>query len=485
MWDEKPDKIGLADKFKEALKDIPDKFTDKIFLFINEDKQINQRLFSGLTDACKNKEVDWNEIFKYIPEYLNKNKEQILQERNGIPNKSIEDISFERILGDIAELIAEGCNDDHPFDTKYFEKVEEVFTQLLELVKGEEKPEINRDVISYVLSSTLGRIVMAYVTFALRNVRVTNKKDQDWGMKKYERFFNKGSDGYIWFGYRLPQIRHLDQTYTEEKIKQLTSLSQDNFSWRIFMSGYLEGRQVYKDIYHFMKQNYYKVITNDLFEKDIEEYLVEHICIAYLYSDESLDEKNPDGTESLFNLMLTKAVDLNKKHRWLDAVDFFKNYASSKETAEDDVDIKKRVLEFWNWTSENNEKIRSILEEEYPHFLNKLSKFINLLDDVDENNEKWLKLCAPYIDLAHSAYSFIESLNNFSDANSIIRLGNVFLKILETSTPYHPMGDIYAFVDKLYKVGEKDNADAICNIYGNRGYLDLRSLWEENNRLIK
>jgi hypothetical protein len=61
MWDEKPDKIGLADKFKEALKDTPDKFTDKIFLFINEDKLINQRLFSGLTEACKNKkDIDWN-----------------------------------------------------------------------------------------------------------------------------------------------------------------------------------------------------------------------------------------------------------------------------------------------------------------------------------------------------------------------------------------------------------------------------------------
>jgi len=409
----------------------------------------------------------------------------ILHDINEKSNQSIEDISFKRILGDIADLIAEGCKDDHPFDTTHFEKVEEIFTQLLELVKGEEKPEISRDVISYVLNSTLGRIVMAYVTFALRTVRVTNKKEQDWGKNKYERFFEKGIDGYIWFGYRLPQIRYLDQTYTEEKIRQLTSLSKDNFNWRMFMSGYLDSRQVYKDIYHLMKENYYKVITNDLFDKDIEEYLVEHICIAYLYSDESLDEKNPDGTESLFNLMLMKAADLNKKHRWLDAVDFFKTYTSSKETPEDYIDIKKRILEFWKWTYENNEKIRSILEEEYPHFLNKLSKFINLLNVLDENNEKWLILCAPYIDLEHRAYSFIENLKIFSDANSIKRLGSVFLKILETSTPSHPMGDICAFVDKLYKVGGKDTADSICNIYGSRGYLDLRSLWEENNRLTQ
>jgi hypothetical protein len=483
---ENPDKVGLGNEFQAALKDNPKKYTDKIFLFLNADKYINQQLFSGLKDAWKlNKEIDWNNIFKYIPAYIDKNNSLILKEKDKEPEPLSGDIKFEWIIKVIADLIADGCQDDsHAFDTKHFDDVEEIFTKILSLIEGEKKPDIKRDSITYVFNSTLGRIVMAYVSFALRKARATKEKEENWGKNKYERFFEKGIDGFIWFGRNLPQICYLDQGYAEEKIKYFTSLTIDNFNWRMFMSGYLEGRQVYKDTYKLMRSNYLKVITNDVFDKNIGKWLVEHICIGYVYSDESLDSKNDDGEDSLFYLMLTKADELKKQYRWFETADFLKTLSNQPRGTEEKEykEIKRRILEFWAWTYENREQVSSILREEYSNFLEIIAHFIDLLDKIDENSENWLLLSSPNIDINHKSYSFMKSLNKFDDEKSVRRIGRLFLEILEHTTPQYPLEDIQEIVRKIYKIGEKSTANDICNIYGSRsnGIL-LKEIWNENN----
>ncbi|MGB2697184.1 MAG: hypothetical protein WBD28_04910, partial [Candidatus Zixiibacteriota bacterium] len=60
-------------------------------------------------------------------------------------------------------------------------------------------------------------------------------------------------------------------------------------------------------------------------------------------------------------------------------------------------------------------------------------------------------------------------------------VGQIFLKMLGGATPEYDQKHIHSIVEYLYKSGERDNADKICNTYGSRGrdWDFLRHLWEQ------
>ena len=108
-----------------------------------------------------------------------------------------------------------------------------------------------------------------------------------------------------------------------------------------------------------------------------------------------------------------------------------------------------------------------------------MSQLTILLDRIDEVNEKWLLLSAPYIDLHHNATFFIEYLTRFDDAKSIKRIGKIFRKVLDGITSTYQQEDIELIVSRIYEKGQKDDADDICNTYGRRGIHFLRPIWEK------
>lgn len=72
-------------------------------------------------------------------------------------------------------------------------------------------------------------------------------------------------------------------------------------------------------------------------------------------------------------------------------------------------------------------------------------------------------------------------LSKFKDEESIMRAGEIYLKLIKNNTPTYKQEDIVTIVDKLYDKKYKDCADEICNTYGRRDYHFLKSLWDVNN----
>ncbi|HQL34299.1 MAG TPA: hypothetical protein PK969_13680, partial [Treponemataceae bacterium] len=77
---------------------------------------------------------------------------------------------------------------------------------------------------------------------------------------------------------------------------------------------------------------------------------------------------------------------------------------------------------------------------------------------------------------------FIEYLNQFEDANSIKRIGKIFKKILEVSTPMYRQEDIQEIVQKIYAKGIYEDAEDICHTYGRRGIHFLKETWTKNQK---
>lgn len=483
-FDGEPDKEGLADALQAAVKENPKKFTDEIDALLGVDYFYLHRIFWGLKDAWNtNKDLDWKKIFDFSLKYFGRDKNSVLKD------------ALQAQVENIVELIGDGSqNDTRAFPQEYFDKVEQIFDLILPLLNGEKSPDTQRDALTYALNTTLGRTIRAYMSFSLHVARVTQKKQANWGQNKYERFFSIGIDAYIWFGCYLPQMRYLDEKYTKEKITYFSQKTSDDFEWQMFMEGYLRDSHVYKDVYLLMRPSYLKAVENKTLKQGVDNRLVTHIAIGYLNDYELLQKINSDGQESLFWKMLNEAGAPEKRERWVEGAAFFWSISERtlkkeekdehKEPSEDD---KKKILAFWEWSFKEQDFVKSRLGETYPSFLSRMAELTIWLDKIDETSEKWLMLCAPYIELEHRSAFFIEYLTKFDDEESVRRIGKIFTKVLETATPTFKQEEVQLIVEGLYKIGEKDpeikaDADNICNTYGRRGQHFLKELFYKNQK---
>ncbi len=487
VLEDKPDRQGLGEILRVAAQEDPKKFTEEMDAFLLVDYYYVHRILGGLEKAWNDgKDIDWNKFFKFSIKYFSKNS--LIEEAQQVQGEDIGNGKYIWVIEDIVDLIAGGCrNDQRAFSSEYFDKVEQIFELILPLLKGEMHPDTQRDVLTYALNTTLGRTIMAYISFSLRKARATQKREENWGQKRYDRFFAIGVEAYIWFGSYLAQMKYLDEEYTKNKIEYFTKKDPDDFEWQMFMDGYLTGAtKVYQEIYSLMRTNYIKALESKTLGEQTNRRLVEHIALGYLYYEESLDKKNADGSPSLFMKMLTEAGNIEKKDRWLKVASFFWSLTgrtirkegkdSEKEIVEE---IRKKILEFWAWTFDKQDFVRKNLGNDYNSFLGQMAELTILLDKIDDVAEKWLLLCAPYIDLQHGATLFVEYLTKFDDEESIKRIGKIFLKVLENTTPTFRQEEITLIVRRVYDKGDRSDADAICNTYGRRGVHFLKPLWEE------
>jgi hypothetical protein len=483
-----PDKEGLAEALRSAVIDDPKKFTYEINAFFDVGYFYLYRILWGLKDAWRaGKDLDWKKIFDFYEKYLAKGEAKILEEvtqaQEGDSQKGI----YIWVVDEIVDLIREGCsNDERAFEIKYFDKVDLLFDQIFPLLKCEDHPDIQRDPLSYAMSTTLGKTVMAYVSFSLRVARATTKIPENWGKDKFERFLSKGIEGYIWLGCYLPQISYLDKEFAKLKIEYFDGKSTDDFKWQMFMEGYLYGSKVYGDLYPLMRENYTKALYLEKgFEEDVDKQLVEHICIGYLQLDETLNPSKEDIGDSLFGKLLLSAGRLGKQDRWIKVVDFFwmNTKQTIKESTEEEEDYElsslnnKKILDFWSWSFNNQRIAKENLGEKYGSFLGRISELTILLDKIDDEKEKWLLLSAPYVEQETSF--FIEYLTKFEDKESIERIGRIYLAVLEHATPEYRREDIELIVRRMYDKGNRQDAENICNTYGRRGVHFLKPIWEE------
>ncbi len=492
-----PDREGLAETFKLAVTENPNVFSDKIDQYKNAPPYFVFRLFWGFTEAVKaKKELDWDNIIDFCLTYIPDNKDFLSDEAENEDGDKVSD-EYLWSIGFVADLIEEGSNDD-AIKKDCFDKVSSLFNAISLIVSGEKSPDTQRDAITYALNSTMGKIVRSNIIFGLRVARETKKKEMSWGNEKYERYFGKGIESYIWFGRYFPQIRYLDREYSENKLTELAKRNADDYEWQSFMEGYLTGTSVYDDIYFLtsMRAHYEKAIDSNVFDKKEDTSLVHHITIAYLRGNEALAENNGNGIPSLFWKLLNNPDTPEQKKRWLDVASYF--WSISPRTLRSDIKnideeeeslneaVVNRILAFWKWTYDERDRIKQLLGDAYNNFLGALADLTIYLVKIDDANEQWLMLSAPHSELHHMSSFFVEYLTGLvDDEDSMKRMGKIFLKMLEGATPTFREDDIHLIIERLYQLKSsypalKEDADKICNTYGERGYHFLKKLYFSN-----
>ena len=488
-----PSVYGLSNVLKEVVKENPEKFTKDLNPFLETGYIYIYDIIWGIRDAWENKRIfDWGKLFEFIEKYITSkdfwNNKFIIKDDEWKANHFW-------ILGIVGELIKKGTiKEDRFFPEEHFRKAQEIIFKILDKMLLNEKEVLEsrserNDYLTYALNSTFGKISEALFMLAYRikkcEQKAKNKQLVSWEINiknKYEELFeNDIIESYVWLGIHLPIFYLvLDKKWTETQINQISS-KKDQL-WEAFMQGYLNSNKINRDLYRLMRPHYEKAINYEFKEKHSSEKLVQYICLAYLQGIEKIDDEN-----GLFRKILDKWNLLQIKEVigwfWMQR-DLIMGPIKEQKEAEEMNRIEKMrelIIDFWRGVYENKYKEKSQFEED-KEILSDLSKLAVFLEKIDCDNYEWLKLSAPYIHVDFNAPFFLRYLNNLKDKDKDAGkyVGEIFLKILESSLPDYDQKHIRSIVEYLYISDFEKFADEICDTYGKKGDFEfLRDIYEK------
>lgn len=484
-WDG-PTAEGLAEVLKIAVKENPKRFVDELtpFLKLNCPHKYNyiHNILRGLEDAWKEKkDFDWGKLFSFVKIYIE--NPDFWKEAEKAQGEDWARGTHTWVINVVSDLIQEGTRDDSwAFSESYFEQAKEILGIAIEKLPVR-KEDSYEEAVTRALNTSFGRVIIALILLSLRIARANDKKGIKeivrWREDQYDDLFKKEViEAFTLFGQYMPNFAYLNKPWVEQKIKDFESL--DDIQWQSFIEGYLFGGRVYQDLYKLMRNHYLKAIGTDFKEGHTEDRLIQHISIGYIRGVESLDDN-----ESLFK----KVIDKLKYSHLQEIVNFFWSQsdhivkqAKEIKEAEEDKKVKDKIIKFWQWAYENRDMIKERLKDDYKKLLSDLSRLIVFLENIDSENSKWLLLSAPYIDVNFNDSLFIEYLDKHEGKESIGFISEIYLKMLTTTTPTYDQKNIISIIEKIYLLGNKKEADEICNIYGSRGFEFLRPIYEINNK---
>ena len=456
---------GLVKTLRECVETNPRRFTDDLQPFQGVRYQYQHSILSGLRNAWRDKrEFDWSALFKFI--------DQILLSEQFWTEHFEEPYNYRNwILSTTADLIAEGTRDDkHAFDAQLLPTAEKILMVLVEHTE----PNVStlKDLRFDVLNSLRGSAFSAMVDYALRCARINNAEQgirwpqtirEDF-TKRLDRSVEPSFEFAFTLGNSLPYLLYLDEEWVIDNIARIFP-RQDESHWEAAFSGYLFCPRISEDCYSLLKKrrHYQKALNTDFKDPKVLGKLIEHICIGWIEDQETLDDK----TSLIYQL-----VNSDNPKLFSEMVDFF-----WKEQYDTPDKVKSKVKPAWraliDVLSQNSSKA------EYQEILGSLSGWLGLIDRIDAETLKWLKLSAKYVERGFDSASFVEALREHVPQTPK-EVGEIYLEMLNNEVyPDYAPTDIQETIRTLYNQGYKEDADEICNLYAAAGFDFLRSLYEE------
>ena len=486
FWEEGPTVSGLAQLLKECVAENANMFIDNLFSFNDVGFIYIYEILDGSREAWnKKQDVSWEKLFEFIQKYIDKYREDFWKDKLIVEKDDWRGgANHLWIIGAITELIRDGTRDDYwAFDEKYLREAEQILFLILDKLEVEEEGE-KSDYVTHALNSPHGKTLSALINLALRIARINDKKgdkaDIKWSAEikgQYNDLMeNKVIESYTLLGRYLANLFYLDKGWVGEQIKRLYPDTANQY-WEAFIDGYLSIGTVYSGLYELMTPHYDYGISYKFKKNRNNEHLAQHITLGYILG---YDPRGLDESETL----IRKELDTWKPEQILDIVSFlWSQQRYLKEDQEGDREVVKKIITLWKWIYDNKykDKSKDDMTDNDKKIQSSLSQLTVFLPSITEEYSEWLLYAAPYAEENRNVSFFIEFLDKYDDPDSIKYVGQIYLKMLASSTPSFNKEHIRSIVEKLYKHDCKDQADEICNTYGMRGMDFLRDLYEENN----
>jgi hypothetical protein len=463
----KPSKEGLSERLRNCVSENPEKFANDMKPFPSVQRLYQHALLWGLSKAWRaKKDFAWKGILNFVSQIV---------ELDDFWNEKYEEGSYNYrnwIVSQIADLIEDGTKDDnHAFDAKLLPQAEKILLLLAEKTESD-LSEMN-DLVTSVLNSPKGKIFSAMINYSLRCARLFKREQEERWVEAIKQDFAKRLDRKVesslefslTLGIYLTNLAYLDKKWVIDNINNIFT-KDDNIHWKAAFTGYLfYSSVVYKDLYFLLRENghYAKALQTEFSDAHITERLVQHICIGYLEDWEKLDDKTS---------LISKLIENRNINQLLAIVSFFWMLRDRLDK------IKAKVKPIWKvlfeLLSQNEEN------PEYQKIISNLSKWLSVIDEIDEQALEWLKLSAKYTQADFNTSFFIEYLLKHA-AKTPAKVGEIYLEMLNMGAyPEYKKEDIQEIVRILYEQGQKENANRIRNLYGAKGFDFLKTISEDH-----
>jgi hypothetical protein len=447
----------------------PEKFSSEMEYFKNVDMQYQSAILSGLYEAWRQgKMLNWSKLLAFSLEIIQ--REEFLNWIKPIYERNYKDW----VISTIADLINEGTKkDDHAMDEKLLPKAEEILLFLVNNTESDVDKE--EDIINTTINTAKGKIFEAIISYSLHFARINEKsKGKRWKpaikeefTKRLNRLFDKSLEFSVILGQFLPNLLYLDDEWVYDNIDRIFPKDND-LHWRIAFTGYLSySRTLYKEIYSMLKEkgHYSNAITAKFADKYAMERCVQHICIGYLSDFEKIDDN-----ESLINQLLNNKDPEKNPEQLTELINYLWRIRDNLKAQS-----KEKVKPLWK-------KMIEILtpkqnESAYREVISKTSNLLKLFDNIDDEMFELLKLSAKCSSEGYDLHNFITGLA-IHVKKTPKYVGEIYIKLLESGTlPNYPEEAIQIIVENLYQEKEKEIADKICNIYGEKGLYFLKDTY--------
>ncbi|CAG1006238.1 hypothetical protein METP3_03793 [Methanosarcinales archaeon] len=464
----KPSKEGLSESLRNCVSENPEKFANDMMPFLRVQRLYQHALLWGLSEAWRAmKDFPWESILNFMSRIVESDDFWSENYREGSYNYR------NWIISQIADLIGDGIkNDKHAFDAKLLPQAEKILLLLAE--KTESDLSLMNDLVTSVLNSSKGKIFSAIVNYSFRYAQLLKSDQEERWIEAIKGDFDKRLDRKIEpslefsviLGEYLKYLFYLDKKWVINNINRIF-LKDDDIHWKASFTGYLfYSSTVHKDIYFLLRENghYIKALQTEFSDVHITERLVQHICIGYIEDWEKLD----DSASLIFKIIT------NRNINHLSAIVSYFGMLPDKLTDK----IKTKIKPIWKVLFELLMQSEGNLE--YQKTISNLSKWLSLIDEIDEQILEWLKLSAKYIEADFNTDFFVESLLKHA-AKTPEKVGEIYLEMLNEGTyPYNEIENIQEIVRILYDHGQKESADRICNLYGAKDFDFLKTIFENH-----
>ncbi len=469
----KPSNDGLSNVLQSYVAENPERISEELETFLILKLVYQHSILHGFLQAHnKHMDFNWNKLLNFIYKIID--SESFWSEKYGETNNDYR----KWIISLIADLINNGTkNDDFAFDPKLLPLSESILLKLYNHSDYELFYSLN--LVTSVLNSTLGRIFSAMINYSLRVARLSQNTADRWNptiMTLFNELLHNERkptiEFYVVLGEFLPNLLFLDEAWVIKNINLIFPRNHEE-QWKATFNGYLfYFSKIYKDIYYLLRKNqhYEKAIYTDFGDEQINNALVQHICVAYLEKWENIN--NP---ASLISKLLT-----NKDvKQFSEIVHFY--WVMERNLTDDD---KSKILILWDSLFKYINELKDITDE-HKGILSDLSKWIIFIDKIDSKSFKWLLLSAKYVKLNYNTSYLVENLVRHSDITPD-KVADIYLFMLnENIYPDYDQKHIINTIQCLYDQGFKENANKICNLYGSNGYDFLRACYLKNNKISK
>jgi hypothetical protein len=478
-----PSREGLQEAVSEAVRTHPEKFYLDLQPFARIPIDYQYRIIGGFRKAWEEKkDIDWEKLISFCTQIVTPAEFWVN------PKQNEEDNHRDIIVSEIADLITDGTKDDsRAFPPNLLPQTEELLLVLL--ARTESKLERPDDLLFEVLNSAKGRVLTALVNYSLRVARLgdlaattkwTGRVKNEF-TRRLNRTVEPDPRFSLTLGRYLPNLYYLDKQWVEANLNQIFPKDIE-VHWQATMEGYLLHGKVYSVIYDLLKSNghYQKAIKTTFRDKEARKHLIEHLCIGYLLEKEEIEDQaspfhaclDPWDTEILTEIVW---------FFWTQREYLVDKDAQEIQTSQQDI-IKKqtaRILKFWKYVY-GILKSKGTLTENEKKLASDLSRLSCYVKTMNPEALEMMLFSAKYVEKNFNGPFFLEYLLRLCDV-SPSEVSEIYIAMLDSSTPVFDQKVIKAIVTKLYESGQADAANKISNIYGGRGIEFLRDIYEHYN----